>query len=54
MSPEEQRGGQERLHHEPVLSMTHGDTARGPCQEELGLRNKEASSSIPGSALCVG
>ena len=51
--PEEQRGGQER-HHGPVLSMTHGDTARGPCQEELGLRNQEANSSIPGGALRVG
>lgn len=53
MPPEEQRGGQER-HHGPVLSMTHGDTARGPCQEELGLRNQEANSSIPGGALRVG
>lgn len=54
MSPEEQGGGQEGLYHGPVLSMTQGDTARGPCQDELGLRNKEASSSVPGGALHVG
>lgn len=34
--------------------MTQGDTARGPCRDELGLRNKEASSSVPGGALHVG
>lgn len=46
MSPEEQGRGQEGLYHGPVLEGATGDTARGPCQDELGLRNKEASSSV--------